>query len=287
MMNLIFKKLQNFRNIFNKKSAWEKLGVSFKSFTKKERKISIYTKKVYKYEYSLFTQGINLHTNSMGYVYDLLEAGSNDLFYDAFIKLGVKILHNTEAIRNLNEVGLYGSGQTLSRSLVFDTHMLWYLYLNPDKIKDWLEEDFYTYKDKKWHNKFSEKTIIENLKEKGGKYNLHLDYDTDFTFYSKAGHPCHFSIRFFQNEDGVLAYLPDFSMRIGHLLFLKAISLLPYPTQILLEKNKHNIKEERRLSLLHNEYNYIMQALNRLGRVAANFHRDYLGAKDAKDITKT
>lgn len=273
---------------FNKnESPWDGLGISYKAFVKKERAISRYTKKGYKYENSLFVRIASLHIDSMGYVYDLLQDGDDDLFYNAFIKLCVKIIHNAEAIRNLIDLGLFGSGNILYRTLLFDTMMIWYLYFNPDLIKDWLEEYFVSYKDREWRDKFSENTIIKDLKEKGDKYRLSLDYETDFSFYSKGAHPTHFGIRFFQNDKNELSYLPDFSMQIGHYLFIQALSLLPFPTQALLEKEKAKGRRSDTLESLRQEYNNIMPVLNELGRVAVKFHKEHFGAKDSEEIKKT
>ncbi|MBN3038735.1 MAG: hypothetical protein JW869_04875 [Candidatus Omnitrophica bacterium] len=269
------------------KSAWEKLGISYKAFLKKEKEISKYTKKGYRFENSLFSRVVNLHIDSMGYTYDLLHNGDKDLFYNAFIKLGVKVLHNSEAIRNLVNFGLFGSGNTLYRPLLFDTMMIWYLYFNPHLTKYWLEESFVTYKDKKWRSKFSESTIIKNLKEKGKKYKLNLDYEMDFAFYSKPAHPCHFGVRFFQNDKNELSYLPDFSMSIGHYLFIEVLSLLPFPTQVLLLKEKDRSADNHKIWLLRHKYNDIMPILNELGRKTAKFHKEYFGAKPSEEITKS
>jgi len=269
-------------------SNWEELYVSSKSFSKAEKRISKRTRKAYKYENKLFVKCLDLHTDSIGYAYDLVVNNADDLFYDAFVRLSVKILHNAEAIRNLVNMGLYGSGNMIYRSLIFDTFMIWYLYFNPDLISDWTKETFSTYKDSGWRNKFSEKTIIENLKEKGKRYRLNcLDYETDFTFYSKVGHPSYFSIRFFQNDSGALSYLPEFSMKRGHLLLNQVLGLLLYPTQALLEKDKEKTKEKSKLSGLRQRYNDIMPVLNKLGKIVADFHKNVLGAKNAKDVTRT
>lgn len=267
-------------------SEWNKRKVSFKSFVNKEQKICKYTVKGYKYENSLFKKAIDLHINSIGYGFDLLYEGNKDTFYDAFIRLGIKILHNAESIRNLISLGLYGSASIIYRTLMFDTFMIWYLYFNPHFIREWVSEKFVTSKNRKWRDKFSEKTIIEDLKMKGKKYKLSFDYKTDFVFYSKVAHPTYFGIRFFQNLNGELAYLPEFNMEVGHLLFLKVLGLLPYPTQILLEKNK-DTDCDHRLDMLRSDYNILMVTLNKLGEIAVKFHREHLRVRDSKDITET
>ena len=142
-MFIIFKNL-----LTKKKSNWVKRRVSFKSFTAYEKRVSKHTKKGYKHENGLFARCIDLHLDSMGYVYDLIGNGNIEPFHDVFIKLGVKSLHNAEGIRNLINLGLYGSGCTIFRTLVFDAHMVWYLYLNPDLIEEWQKEKFDTYKDR-------------------------------------------------------------------------------------------------------------------------------------------
>lgn len=268
-------------------SEWEKRNISFKSFLKKEHKIYKYTRKSYKHENFLFKQAIDLHIKSIGYVFDLLYEGDKDIFYDAFVRLSVKILHNTESIRNLIDLGLYGSAWIIYRTLMFDTFMIWYLYFNPQLIEEWSKEKFSTSKDRKWRDKFSEKTIIQELKIKGKKHRLILDYETDFVFYSKVAHPTYFGIRFFQNSNGELAYLPEFNMGVGHLLFLRIIGLLPYSTQVLFEKSSDANCNNHRLGMLKAEYNNLMGSLNKLGEIAAKFHREHLHARDSKSIIET
>jgi len=268
-------------------SEWKKRNISFKSFLNKEQKICKYTRKSYKHENSLFKRAIDLHINSIGYVFDLLYEGNKDIFYDAFIRLSVKILHNAKSIRNLIDSGFYGSASIIYRTLMFDAFMIWYLYFNPRLIEEWADEKFITSKDKKWRDKFSEKTIIEDLKMKGKKYGLSLDYETDFVFYSKVVHPTYFSIRFFQNRNGELAYLPEFNMEVGHLLFLKILGLLPYSTQVLLEKSNDVNCGNHRLDMLKTEYNILMGTLNKLGVIAVKFHRDHLRARNSKGIIET
>ena len=268
-------------------STWTERKINYKSFLKKEEAIHKYTKKAYKHDYPLLKRVLSLHLDSMGYVFDLLYEESKDQFYDVFMRLGVKILHNSEAIRNLINIGLYGSGWATYRALRSDVVMLWYLYFNPDLIKEWSSEKFDTYKDNEWRKKFSEKTIIKNVNENGKKYLLNFDYESNFPFYSKALHPSYFGIRFFQNTNGELAYLPEFSMGVGHLLLGNVISLLPYPTQILLEKSKPNLTKNQRLCELHKRYNKLIRELNEHGKLLCEFHKEYLGARNNKDIAET
>ena len=268
-------------------SEWKKRGISFTYFLKKEQKICKYTRKNYKQENVLFKRAIDLHINSIGYAFDLLYESNKDIFYDAFIRLSVKILHNAESIRNLIDSGLYGSASIIYRTLMFDTFMIWYLYFNPQLIEEWTNEKFITSKDRRWRDKFSEKTIIKDLKIKGRKYRLSLDYETDFVFYSKVAHPTYFGIRFFQNRNGELAYLPEFNMEVGHLLFLKVLGLLPYSTQVLIEKSNDVNCSNQRLGILKTEYNSLMVILNKLGEIAAKFHKDYLRARDRRGIIET
>lgn len=268
-------------------SAWAQRRIDYKKFTKNEKITKKYTNKAYKHDSAFFDKAISIHFDSIGYVYDLIYNKNNDEFYDAFIRLSVKILHNSEAIRNLISLGLYGSGWTIYRTLSFDVLMLWYLYFNPDLIKEWNREDFNTYKDTTWRRKFSEKTIIDNLNKNGKKYLFNFDYETDFSFYSKAAHPSYFGVRFFQNENGELAYLPDFSMKIGHLLLARVIGLLPYPTQILLEKNNQTIVNDQKLRVIFKKYNELMPKLNAFGKTLQRFHKEHLGAKNIRDIVNT
>lgn len=273
--------------LIKKKTEWDKRNVSFKTLVAAEKQIYKRTRRCYKHENNLFVKCMNLHMDSIGYAFDIIAKDEKDLFHDAFLRLGVKIQHNADAIRNLFNIGLYGSGWTTYRTLLFDTHMIWYLYFNPHLIEEWTKEKFDTYKDKKWRHKFSEGSIIKNLEERGKEHKLFLDYETDFAFYSKASHPTYFGIRFFQNENGELAYLPSFSMKAGHLLFLKVLGLLPYPTHVLLEKNKININTDHRLAAIRMNYNHLMVTLNAFGKVAVKFQKEVLGAREAKDITKT
>ncbi|MDP2653707.1 MAG: hypothetical protein Q8Q08_06710 [Candidatus Omnitrophota bacterium] len=269
------------------KSVWAQRRIDYEEFLKNEKIANKYTNRAYKRDYSFFKRAISIHFDSMGYVYDLIHGGDEDEFYDAFMRLGVKILHNSESIRHLINLGLYGSGWTIYRTLSFDVLMLWYLYFNPNLIKEWSKEKFNTYKDVDWRKKFSEKTIIDELNRRGKKYLFNFDYETDFRLYSKAAHPSYFGVRFFQNENGELSYLPSFSMKAGHLLLGRLIGVLPYSTQILLEKNKLEIEKNQVLGVMLEKYNKLMHELNDYGKCLVKFNKERLGAKNARDIVGT
>lgn len=114
-----------FKNFLGKKMTnWEKRGICFKSLVAAEKRIYIRTRSCYKHENNLFVKWMDLHIDSLGYAFDIIDKNEDDLFHDAFLRLGVKIQHNADAIRNLFNVGLYGSGWTMYRTLLFDTHMI-------------------------------------------------------------------------------------------------------------------------------------------------------------------
>lgn len=210
--------------------------------------------------------------------------GEKLLFQEAFVRLGVKIMHNAEAIHNLIGRGLYGSCFVLKRTLIFDVHMIWYLHFNPNLIEPWLSEKFMTYKDRKWRDQFSEGTIINELEAKGKQYNLHPT-DTEFTFYSKAGHPCFFSVRFFQNKNGVLAYVPDFQFETAQWMLWSVVGLLLYPTQVYLLQNEDQKSDE--LDGLRSEYNKLMQTANHFGLQVVETHKDVYKARPLEEIKTT
>ena len=205
-------------------------------------------------------------------------------FQEAFVRLSVKIMHNAEAIHNLIRMGLYGSCFVIKRTLIFDVHMIWYLHFNPDLIEPWLSETFLTYQNKKWWDKFREGTIIDDLEAKGKKYNLHLT-DTEFSFYSKAGHPCFFSARFFQNKNGVLAYVPDFQFETAQWMLWSVVGLLLYPTQVYLIQHENQKNDE--LDALRNEYSRLMQTANHFGLKVVETHKNIYKARPLEEIKST
>ena len=251
-----------------------------------ERKINQASSKHLKAEIWLYKKCFSLHMRSIRLSRTALEKNQGEklLFQEAFVRLSVKIMHNAEAIRNLIEKGLYGSCFVLKRTLVFDVHMIWYLYFNPGLIESWLSEKFVTYKDREWRDQFSEQTIIDELETKGKEYNLHLT-DTEFTFYSKAGHPCFFSVRFFQNKNGSLAYVPDFQFQTAQWMLWSIVGLLLYPTQVYLLQHKDQKTEE--LDALRDEYNRLMQTANHFGQKVVETHKEVYQARPLEEIKTT
>ncbi len=193
-------------------------------------------------------------------------------------------MNNAEAMNILIQRGRYGSCFVLMRTLIFDVHMIWYLYLNPELIEPWLSENFMSYKNRDWSEQFKEKTIIKNLEEKGKPYNLSVS-ETAFTFYSKAGHPCFFSIRFFQNKNGVLAYVPDFQFETSQWMLWTIVGLLLYPTQIYLLEHKGDKTNE--LRLLREEYNRLMQTANHFGLKVVETHKNIYQSRPLEEIKTT
>jgi len=200
--------------------------------------------------------------------------------------LSVKISHNAEAIRTLLYKGLYGSAFIIKRTFIFDVHMLWYLYFNPHLIDEWLSEKFITYQDRNWREKFSETTIIKALESKGKEYNFAPSL-IEFSFYSKAGHPSMFGVRFFQNEDGIISYTPDFCFQIGHQLFWSITLLLLHPTQSLLAQFKNQIEDDERLKNIQKRLKQLMTKGAKLGALVVKFHRDFCNVRNLKDIVNT
>ena len=76
-------------------------------------------------------------------------------------------------------------------------------------------------------------------------------------------------------------------MKIGHFLLIQTLSLIPYPTQVLLEKEKDKKRKSGEIQSIRNKYNYIMNNLNEFGKRAVKFHKDYLGAKPKEGIRET
>jgi len=270
---------------------WKTLGISVKTFSDRQAENEHKTDETFKSEKKLYIDCLELHMKSMGFVFDLLQLGKSDLFFDAYVKLCVKILHNAEAIKTLLFRGLYGSTYIVRRTLNFDVLMIWYLYFNPDLISDWLGEKFVSYKNEKgWSEKFHESTIIKDLEEKGKKYKL-FPSRTEFSLYSKGGHPSAFGIRFFQNEckdgGGVLAYKPDFNFGIFQSQFYALTGLLLFPTQVILEKCNDEYGKVPEFIEIESQYNSLMKITNKLGSMIVHFQKKHLGAKDLEDITST
>lgn len=68
-----------FNSLFSKKTDWEKRGISFKSLVVAEKQIFKCTRNGYKHENDLFAKCMDLHMNSMGYVFDLLAKGDVEI----------------------------------------------------------------------------------------------------------------------------------------------------------------------------------------------------------------
>lgn len=265
---------------------WQDFKIDTKQFFKRIVDSEKKSRKGFSFEKKFFEKCFDLHITSLGYAYDIVTSDKEDLFCEAFVRLSVKILHNAEAIRSLLYRGLYGSAFIIKRTLIFDAHMIWYLHFNPELISGWLNEKFMTYQDRKWRNKYSEATIIKDLETKGKAYNLAVSL-VEFSFYSKPGHPSMFGVRFFQNEDGILAYTPKFSFQIGHQLFWSAIGLFFYPTQVLLLHFDKNVEGDERLKEIKYRYQTLMTEANSLGAEMVKFHKQFFKVRNLKDIVHT
>ncbi|MDZ4241591.1 MAG: hypothetical protein U1D99_02070, partial [Candidatus Omnitrophota bacterium] len=67
----------------------------------------------------------------------------------------------------------------------------------------------------------------------------------------------------------------------------RLIGVLPYSTQILLEKNKLEIEKNQVLGVMLEKYNKLMHELNDYGKCLVKFNKERLGAKNARDIVGT
>ena len=251
-----------------------------------EKKITKASSKNLKTDLWLYKKCFSLLMSSIRLSRTTLENNQAEklLFQEVFVRLSVKIMNNGEAMHQLIQKGLYGSCFVLMRTLIFDVHMIWYLYLNPELIEPWLSENFMSYKNRDWSEQFKEKTIIKNLEEKGKPYNLSIS-ETTFSLYSKAGHPCFFSIRFFQNQNGVLAYVPDFQFQTAQWMLWNIVGLLLYPTQIYLLHNKDDKTDE--LKRLGEEYARLMGTANHFGLKVVDTHKNIYRARPLEEIKTT
>jgi len=96
-----------------------------------------------------------------------------------------------------------------------------------------------------------------------------------------------FGVRFFQNDDGVLADIPKFSFQIGHQLLWSVMGLLFYPTQVLLLYLKEKKVSNKKSRCISRRYTKYISEANHMASVVADFHKEHFHVREFKDIIHT
>ena len=148
-------------------------------------KISIFTKLYYLKDEITLKKEIKLFYEVLAVGREMFTKNRENPFLDAYLIISNKFIIDLKSCRTLWLRGNYGSAYCLLESLRRSITMISALYLKPELIVDYLDEENDQYsKDRKFKDKFSE----GNLKRIVNEHFKYKDTDNKYCDLSKAVH---------------------------------------------------------------------------------------------------